>query len=221
MDPTYEKIAGIEYLKVEGSGDKTIILFHGYGASASDLLPLHNLDKNYTWIFPQGPLKVAMAGNAWFPVDIEMLQMAVLAGDAARFEDAFPDQTDIARTKLQSFLDALKIPEEKCIFGGFSQGAVVAIEMALLAKQKIGALLILSGTLLNEKVWASLMPSQSGLPFFQSHGRYDPLLPYKRAELLEHVLHSGGLQGTLYGFDGGHEIPPDALDQMRSFLNDI
>ena len=107
------------------------------------------------------------------------------------------------------------------ILGGFSQGAVVATEMALQAKKNIAGLMILSGTLINEKAWSSLCTSKKGLPFFQSHGKSDPLLPYKRAERLESILEKGGLVGSLNGFSGGHEIPPATLEQMRSFLNSI
>jgi len=71
------EIAGLEVVEIPGAPDgATIILFHGFGAGAMDLVPLSGVYKQRprpTWLFPNGPLEIPIMpgynGRAWFPVD--------------------------------------------------------------------------------------------------------------------------------------------------------
>lgn len=112
----------------------------------------------------------------------------------------------------------LDIPLSKLFLGGFSQGAILATEIALNAVEKPAGLVILSGTLINEKNWNHLAHLRAGMPFFQSHGERDPLLPLERAKALEQLLQKGGLKGKLSTFPGGHEIPPKILGELKGFF---
>lgn len=225
MPPIRETVSGLKVLKVPGKSSTTAVMFHGYGGSPQDLYPIHQLHPELTWVFPEGPLKVQISlfgtGRAWFPVDIGAMRKAVESQDPKAFENAFPEQTDQAREQVQAMLEELAIPPGRCILGGFSQGAVVATEMLLRSKQKMAGLLILSGTLVNEKIWRFLAKEKSGVNFFQTHGIHDPLLPYKRAQMLESLLKEGGLVGSLFGFAGGHGLEPICLDPIHRFLDQI
>ena len=225
MPPIHETISGLDVIKVPGKSKTTVVMFHGYGGSPKDLYPIHQLNPDLTWIFPQGPLKVPISllhsGRAWFPIDIESMQKAVATNDSKAFENAFPEQTNKARAQIQALLDELAISSEYCVLGGFSQGAVVATDMVLRSKKNMAGLLILSGTLVNEQSWCTLVKEKRGMKFFQTHGLNDPLLPFKLAQKLETILKGGGFEGSLFGFSGGHEVTPDCLEHIHRFLNDV
>ncbi len=217
------KVGELDIVELLGDPDKgTIVLLHGFGADAFDLFPLSSLYKGPTWIFPQAPLEIQIApgyfGRAWFPIDIEKLNLAIREKRFDEVSGAFPSELDHARACLEDLLIRLDIPRSKLLLGGFSQGAILAIETALTAPHRSAALLILSGTLINESNWRKLTPLHAKTPFFQSHGSHDPLLPIEKAIELEKVLLDGGLEGKLHRFNGGHEIPQATLLQLASFL---
>ena len=81
------KIGNFEAVEIPGQpGGLCVVVFHGYGADAFDLLSFQRLlgaPPGTTWLFPQGPLKVSdggIAGRAWFPIDVEALDAAMREG---------------------------------------------------------------------------------------------------------------------------------------------
>ncbi len=214
----------LKSITLQGDPDKgTIVLLHGYGADAEDLVPLSQIDPRFTWIFPQAPLEVSFApghiGRAWFEVDLELLFQATQSRRFHEIAKAFPPELAASRTIVDNFLSELPIPRSQIILGGFSQGAVLSIETALHSPHPIAGLLIFSGTLVHESMWRHLAPKQKGTPFFQSHGTQDPLLPLISAEELSKILIESGFKGQLHTFQGGHTIPQSILNKLALFLN--
>lgn len=224
-----KQIAGFEVVIEKGDPNgATIVLLHGFGADAMDLFPLSGVLRQRprpTWIFPTGPLEIEIApgytGRAWFPVDFEVLQRAYQKGDFESVATAFPAELGKVRQQLDGLVGELNIPRSKLILGGFSQGAILAIETALNGMDRVAALLIFSGTLVCEPSWRKLAHLHAQTPFFQSHGIEDPLLPLKKAEDLEALLLEAGLKGKLHRFHGGHEIPQKILIQLNTFLTNL
>lgn len=221
-----KRVAGLEVIEVPGDPEgSTILLLHGYGANAFDLYPICQVYKEPprpTWLFPHAPLAIPIqpgyVGKAWFPINIEALKTAYHENNPEAVSLAFPFDLADVRETVESLIADMNIPRSKLILGGFSQGAILATDLMLHAKEKSRGLLILSGTLVNEDVWGKLAPAHAGTPFFQSHGMEDPLLPLKMAKELEELLIAKGLRGQLHAFHGGHEIPQATLFQMRQFL---
>jgi len=217
-----QRAANLEFLEVPGDPNLGTILFlHGFGADAYDLLPFHTLYEGPRWIFPQGPLEVGFGGKAWFPVDIERMYQAVQEKKFDEIGKAFPPELGQASSLIDDLLIELAIPRSKLLIGGFSQGAVLAIETALSAPTRSAALMIFSGTLVNQSNWKKWAPLHAKTHFFQSHGYDDPLLPFQKAEELEALLTKGGLRGKMHPFHGGHEIPQNTLHQLGQFFKHL
>lgn len=202
-----------------------IILFHGYGANAYDLLPFSQLlDPSHqaTWLFPEGHLEIyfdpSYSGHAWFPVDIEALQNARATGKEPLLAKKKPDGLSKAHDLVQEMLKERDIAVPQAIFGGFSQGAMLATELSLASAENPAGLMILSGTLLDESRWTQLASRHKGLPFIQTHGDSDPLLDVQEARKLEKLLIQAGFKGQLLTFNGGHEIPEHLLPHLRKFI---
>lgn len=225
MSPELTRIGDLEAVRVQGSGGSCIVLCHGFGANAFDLAPLSAHVKarpGTTWIFPQAPIEFAigpgMSGRAWFPLVAEELARLVAGGQKVTYSQVVPPGLAPAREKLESLINSLPFPRDQISIGGFSQGAMMATDLFLRSTELFAGLVILSGTLICEEEWKALAPAKSGFQFFQSHGMYDPVLPFENAKRLEGLLRDAGLSGEFVSFQGMHEIPEGVLKRMTNYL---
>lgn len=227
--PELESLGPLRVLRVKGEPSApTIVLFHGYGASAYDLYPLHEVvpvPPGTNWIFPDGHLEIPIApganGKAWFPIDMEALQKAMMMGTFRDFSEITPPGLEEAREKALGMLSALGTPMEEIILGGFSQGAMLSTDITLRNEKNPKGLMILSGTLLNRDIWSDLLKKKGNLTFFQSHGRQDPVLGYQPAKDLNQLLRDAGMVGEFISFPGGHEIPYEVIDGMNRYIKNL
>jgi phospholipase/carboxylesterase len=104
------------------------------------------------------------------------------------------------------------------ILGGFSQGAMVAAQVALLSDEPLSALLLLSGTIVDETLWRANYARRKGLRVFISHGRSDAILSFEVAERMQSEMAAAGMLVTWFPFDGGHETPATVIAALNEFL---
>jgi phospholipase/carboxylesterase len=223
-------IAGGSDREGGGSGP-VVVLLHGFGAPATDLVPLwRQIDapRDVRFVFPAAPhvlepgLPDEIAGRAFWPVDIAALQAHAAAGRVHELIEREPEGLADARHALTTLVDALEtdlgVPSSAVVIGGFSQGAMLACDFALRDPRPLAGLVILSGTIITMSEWAKRAPSRAGLPVLQSHGRSDPILPFEVALLLHRLLEDAGLDIEFVEFNGGHGVPPSVLDRLASFI---
>ena len=83
---TNRKIGPLKVIEVgEAKNGPTIVLFHGYGASGSDLAPVSAetpLDFPAHWVFPDAPNRTHLGGLAWFHIDEQAIEKAQQNGIA-------------------------------------------------------------------------------------------------------------------------------------------
>lgn len=216
----------------QGGGDgPLVVLLHGFGAPGDDLVPLGPMldaPKGTRFLFPQGPLSLSLGfgdARAWWMIDMERLNRDVAAGRARDFSREVPKGLVPARERLEALLRdvdrRLHVPPGKLVLGGFSQGAMLACDLALRSDRPLAGLVLLSGTLIAQDEWLPLMPKRRGLRVFQSHGGADPILPAFLAERLREHLLEAGLSVDWVPFRGAHEIPPVVLARLGGFLRDV
>jgi phospholipase/carboxylesterase len=110
------------------------------------------------------------------------------------------------------------LPVGRFVLGGFSQGAILATDLALHLEQSPAGLCILSGMLLCKDTWERLAPRRAGLKVVQSHGRQDPILRYETAVPLAEMLRRAGLSVEFLAFDGPHTIPAKAVVRLKDLI---
>ncbi len=214
----------------EGGGDgPLVVLLHGFGASGEDLVPLWraiDAPSDVRWAFPAAPLELpsmgfGMESRAWWMIDVYALELAIRTGQQRDLSKQHPPGLTEAREMLLATLDAIDrtLAPKSLVLGGFSQGAMLALDTALHCDRALSGLVLMSGTLLDEDEWVSRMPARAGLPVLQSHGTIDPLLPFSLAERLRDHLRNAGLPVEFIEFRGGHEIPMPVLSEMGRFLS--
>lgn len=230
------KIAGLTVRQTggtdgDGGGDGlTVVLLHGFGAPGDDLVPLADAiaaPAGTRFLFPEAPMLLPAelgggGGRAWWMIDMMRLQMAMMMGQLRDLTQEVPEGLEPARERIIRLLDALvrdhRVDRERLVLGGFSQGAMLACDVALRTDDPLAALVLMSGTYLAESEWQPLMEKRKGLPVLQSHGTGDPLLPFEIAERLRDALTAAGLDVEFIRFGGGHGIAPDVLAHLGALL---
>lgn len=200
-----------------------VILFHGYGADASDLGPLADIiptQKVFNYIFPEGPIQIPLGphwiGRAWWKIDMERLQNPQLDPDISIER---PQNLDQTRNDVKQMILDLKIPMEKIIIGGFSQGGMCAVDQYLATDLQPKGLILLSTAMVNKDEWRDLSKSKKPIPYFLSHGQNDPVLKIKFSDKLHSFLAEMGCKGERNIFPGVHEIPMPILQKLGAWLD--
>jgi phospholipase/carboxylesterase len=214
--------------------EQVVVLCHGFGASGEDLVPLGpelvrmapEGTRRTRFVFPAGPLDLSRygmpGGRAWWPIDMQKLQMAAMRGMLRDLRHESPPELPAARAALQSVLTELLqqtgLPMSRFVLGGFSQGAMVTTDAVLMGGARPAGLVVYSGTLLCEDDWRPKAKDLAGLQVVQSHGTEDPILPYSLAEELREMLRAGEAKLEWISFDDGHTIPREAMDAAAKML---
>jgi len=94
----------------------------------------------------------------------------------------------------------------------------VSGEVAFRSKTPIRALVLMSGTTVDERSWATGFADRKSLPVFISHGRQDVVLPFATADRFRKKMAEAGLIVTWVPFDGGHEMPAEVISALNDFL---
>lgn len=225
----FEKIGSLDVIDIPGKQNGfCIVMMHGYGADANDLADLSHVLKTppgTRWLIPNGPLQIPVSpfftGRAWSPINLEEWQRALAEGRPRDLSKDRPKEFLDSQSKILEMLEIAKVNFEKTIFAGFSQGAMLATQLALVNNKKPLGLMIFSGTLINATEWETMATRLSGFNFFQCHGEHDDVLSITGAKKLEELLKRQGLVGNLQTFKGAHDIPTEALAGAQKYLNSI
>jgi phospholipase/carboxylesterase len=200
-------------------GGRAVILLHGWGAPGDDLVPLAQAlaRPDTRFIVPAAPLPHPYGGRAWWALDLDRMQRA--ARDPELMAQAVPEGLADARAKVLALIAEVRrrYQPRSVIVAGFSQGGILAMDVALHAEPPVDGVAVLSGTLLAEKVWRERL-AQRKLPVFLSHGRHDDVLPFSMSERLKTLLEQQGVPLTWVPFDDGHTIPPLVVQALARFL---
>jgi phospholipase/carboxylesterase len=224
------RIAGGSDRSGAGTGP-VLVLLHGYGAGGDDLVPLAgvlNQSPELRFVFPAAPLApaelAAYGGRAWWPIDIAAMQLAAAQGKARERALETPAGLAEARTMIDALLGEVQrelgVAPEHIVLGGFSQGAMLACDVALHSALPLAGLVLLSTTLLSQTEWQPRMAARKALPVLQTHGLQDPLLPVVQARALRDLLRAAGVAVKWLEFQGGHELPQPVLRELAVFVRE-
>jgi phospholipase/carboxylesterase len=195
----------------------TLILIHGWGASAHDLIGLAPMvhDGRALVLCPQGPVVVPIGGGqrgyGWFPLT------PGLPPDA----EAFRHGAELLRGFVEQARARYPIDPRATVVGGFSQGGAMAFDLALRDPTRYAGLMALSSWLPAPLVDdLPRLPEQEGFPVLIIHGTADPLIEIERARESREALRGFGVGITYREFDMAHEIRPEALRVVMRWLEE-
>lgn len=193
-----------------------IVILHGWGASAQDVLSLASFLHlpDYQLVFPDAPFThpYAAGGRMWydFPSNFNFQSTP---------EFRTREDLSISRQQLTDFLKALptstEVPLSRTVLGGFSQGGAMTLDVGL--GLPLAGLMVLSGYL-----HAPIAPLKTTVPpLLMVHGTQDLVVPLAAAQQARSSLQRLGANVHYEEFEMGHEIPLIVLKKIQSFVEEL
>jgi len=190
-----------------GGADVAMILVHGRGGSAEDMLglaaELHRPELAY--LAPQAD------GHTWYPYSF----LAPLEQNEPGLSSGLEVLAD-----LVAHLEQASIPAERIVLLGFSQGACLSLEFAARNARRWGGVVALSGGLIGPPgTPRDYSGSFEDTPVFLGCSDRDPHIPKERVDESAQVFERMGAAVTEQIYPGlGHTVNEDELDFVRGLI---
>ncbi len=210
-------------MREDERGGTAVVLLHGFGARGDDLVPLAKslLRPSTRCILPAAPLSLGNGGRAWWDIDAKDRPRYVTDEAAPPAPTALPNSgLEAARSAVTGVLRTTRerYAPQSLFLIGFSQGAMLSVDLALTGKEPLDRVAVLSGALLVDAAAQLSAPRRVRPAIFISHGRQDQRLPFAGGERMKIELEQHGFVVTFRPFDGGHAIPPGVVSELSLFL---
>ncbi|MEQ8369800.1 MAG: dienelactone hydrolase family protein [Alphaproteobacteria bacterium] len=198
----------------QGAVSRVVVLLHGYGADGEDLIALADeltdALPGTAFLSPHGPepCEAAGFGRQWF-------------GLAERTPAEFDRGTDGVAPVIDRWLDRVLarfglLPSALALVG-FSQGAMLAMHVAVRRPSLLAGVVGFSGLLPAPGRLAAEIRTRP--PMLLIHGAADEVIPVAALDLAERSLKDVGVAVQAVRRPGlGHGIDGAGLDQARRFL---
>lgn len=186
-----------------GPARARLVLLHGWGADAGDLMPLGQ----------------ALAEAIATPLELVALQAPELQtqGSGRQWYGLFPADWAAVPAAVEGLkerinkLGSAEIPLEATVLLGFSQGGAMA--MAAGCDLPLAGLIACSAYPHPHWQTPVIRP-----PVLLLHGRHDDVVPHSAALALKNELSPSKQAWDLFSFENGHAIPVEAQAEMKKAL---
>jgi phospholipase/carboxylesterase len=189
--------------------DSALILVHGRGGSATEILGLAQL------LAPPGMACLApqASGSTWYPYRF--------TEPVSRNEPYLSSALSVLGDQVEQLVRG-GLGTERIALLGFSQGACLALEFASRQSIRFGAVIGLSGGLIGEAVSRPEVNAArpfEGMPLLLGCSEQDPHIPIQRVRETAEVMRAHGAEVTTRIYSGGdHGINQDEIEIARGML---
>jgi predicted esterase len=192
------------------NADAAIIALHGRGSSADDILGLVQAvdDAGFAHLAPQA------AGHTWYPNRF----LARISSNEPFLSSALGSVDSAVARATNAGVSA-----DRIVLLGFSQGACLALEYAARHARRWGAVIGLSGGLIDPPDTAWNYPGNlAGTPVFLGCSDVDAHIPVERVhESAEALKALGGVVEARIYPGMGHTVNRDEVDAVQSILQSL
>ncbi|HTB24304.1 MAG TPA: dienelactone hydrolase family protein [Puia sp.] len=186
---------------------KALIMLHGRGANAEDILSLaENLDvTEYLLAAPQA------SGNSWYPNSFLALPR--------NNEPWLSSALDLVHSVVGGFIKQ-GIKKEKIYFLGFSQGACLTLEYTARNAEHYGGIVAFTGGLIGDKIYKENYKGDfSNTPVFIGTSNPDFHVPVERVRESANILRNMGADITERIYPNmGHTINQDEINHVNRLI---
>ena len=194
--------------RAAGTPEGALVLLHGRGADEYDLFPLLDAldpERRLLGITPRGPLALPPGGAHWYRLG------GIPTPDPATFFPTF--------AAAAAFLDALPVPLDRVVLGGFSQGAVMSWALGLGAtRPRPAAIIALSGFMPEVEGFELDLTGLDRYPIAVAHGSLDPVIPVEFGRAAAERARAAGAELIWRETPVGHTIDPRVVPELRAFV---
>lgn len=187
--------------------DKVLILVHGRGGRAGDILFLADELNvgDYALLAPQA------TGNSWYPYSFLM--------PPAKNEPWLSSALDVLKQLVEE-VKAAGISPENIYFLGFSQGACLTLEFVTRNATRYGGVAAFTGGLIGDKLYPENYSGDfGGTPIFIGTSDPDPHVPVPRVHATTKVLQdmNAVVTSAIYPLMG-HTISQQEIDKANDLI---
>jgi len=186
---------------------KALIMVHGRGGSAEDILTLANYlnVKDYALLAPQA------TGHTWYPYSFLM--------PPAQNEPWLSSALSVLKEVVDDVV-ADGIAAENIYFLGFSQGACLTLEFITRNAARYGGTVAFTGGLIGDQLYPENYNGNfGGSPVFIGTSNPDPHVPVDRVKATEKVLKDMGADITVNIYNNmGHTISQEEIDWANKLV---
>ena len=200
----------LEYLTRPAAAEPegALVLFHGRGADERDLFPLLDAldpERRLLGVTPRGPLSLPPGGAHWYALG------GIPTPNPETFLPTF--------AQVSAFLDALPVPIERVVLGGFSQGAVMSYALGLGGgRPRPAAIMALSGFVPRVEGFEIELAGLDGYPIAIAHGSLDPIIPVDFGREARATLEGAGADVLYRETPVPHTIDPAVVRDLQAFV---
>lgn len=186
---------------------KVLIMLHGRGGSAEDIVSLSSyLDvKDFSLVAPQA------TNNTWYPYSF--------LAPPSQNEPWLSSALNLLKELLDE-LNAKGIPSQNIFFLGFSQGACLALEFVTRNANKYGGVVAFTGGLIGDKIYNENYKGDfQKTPIFIGTSNPDPHVPVERVYATTNILKdmNANVIEKVYN-NMGHTINQDEIEQANKIV---
>lgn len=187
-----------------------LVCLHGYGQSCERFARVFAglRQRNILLVVPQAPSQFY----------VKMVPKIVGFSWLTRHERdrSIGDFIGYMRRLLQTVAERHPFDPARVFWLGFSQGVSMAYRFAVSGETVPGGV-IACGADLPPDVYEKLAGAPR-FPVFIAHGTEDTVVPLARALEAEKMLQARGFAVDKFFFPGGHEIPPESVERIGSWI---
>lgn len=191
------------------SATAAMILLHGRGASADDIMTIAAEVPRPGWAY----LAPQAAANAWYPNPFT----APLQSNEPYLSAALDTVTRVFERAAES------VPAERIVLLGFSQGGCLCLEWVARNARRFGGVVGLSCGLIGPDGTPRDYPGRfDGTPAFLGCSDVDPYIRKERVQEAAQVLERMGAAVTTRLYPGmGHLVSEDEIAELRQLVTSI
>ncbi len=195
-----------------------LIMLHGYGSNETDLFDISkSIDERYIIFSIRAPFTLKEGSFCWF--NLEFLP-------ENKFKRNYLEAIE-SRKKLFSFISSacknFNVDSSQVFLMGFSQGAIMAYDIALANPSKIKGVVALSGLLLDEtKTLKTDWTKAVNIKFFIAHGYSDNVIKIAEADKVNDFLKLKKVIDVTYkNYEMPHAIMGNELNDIKQWLKKV
>ena len=187
--------------------NKVLIMLHGRGGSAEDILSLssHLNVKDFALLAPQA------TNNTWYPYSF--------LAPPSQNEPWLSSALQLVRELVDDMLSK-GVPAGNIYFAGFSQGACLTLEFVTRNAAQYGGVAAFTGGLIGDKIYQENYKGDfHNTPVFIGTSEPDPHIPVERVYATPSILKETNASVTEKIYPHmGHTINQDEIDQLNQLI---
>jgi phospholipase/carboxylesterase len=214
----------LDHIEIEPETPATasVIWLHGLGADGHDfepIVPELNLPSSLSirFIFPHAPIRPISINNgeemrAWY----DFIPHSETAGG---------DDIELSTRQIEMFINReieRGVQSHRILLAGFSQGGVIALQVALRFETRLAGVLALSTYLYDyTRTEQERTDANLAIPIMMAHGTMDPMISIMRAATSRENLIRLGYDVRWFDYSMGHQVCLEEIEEISLFLQEL